>query len=350
MFREYSRRRDNLAYSFLLDGDVIDAEHTARLLVLRDQDVIVAEEKPGRVLYGSLCGNQISGAARRCPGHNPNSLVDIHTESHCKRTATLAPPLRRSIRPVRQRAPPRQARLRRALPPRQGTPWKIPEVSLRNLRPTATVRPLPVARVSLRATLRKTCLPRWRARWTMTAMTTPRRVRCGASLPLRLLRISRKPSEPPLSTLWGRRSRGFLAAQDRQAASSLCRALRSQRPAPMSPRCSSRTAPSRRVRSSPAAALRACASRLPRRRTVRWSLVRQRLAARESPSRTSSPRCRHLHGHRRAPPIALAARRCRRPRLRPAAAPARQPRVRRAQRAVVRRLPAAGRRRHVQRP
>ena len=57
MFREYSRRRDNLAYSFLLDGDVIDAEHTARLLVLRDQDVIVAEEKPGRVLYGSLCGN-----------------------------------------------------------------------------------------------------------------------------------------------------------------------------------------------------------------------------------------------------------------------------------------------------
>ena len=50
MFREYSRRRDNLAYSFLLDGDVIDAEHTARLLVLRDQDVIVAEEKPGRVL------------------------------------------------------------------------------------------------------------------------------------------------------------------------------------------------------------------------------------------------------------------------------------------------------------
>ena len=59
MFREYSRRRDNLAYSFLLDGDVIDAEHTARLLVLRDQDVIVAEEKPGRVLYGSLCGNQI---------------------------------------------------------------------------------------------------------------------------------------------------------------------------------------------------------------------------------------------------------------------------------------------------
>ena len=25
MFREYSRRRDNLAYSFLLDGDVIDA-------------------------------------------------------------------------------------------------------------------------------------------------------------------------------------------------------------------------------------------------------------------------------------------------------------------------------------
>ena len=79
MFREYSRRRDNLAYSFLLDGDVIDAEHTARLLVLRDQDVIVAEEKPGRVLYGSLCGNQILGAARmawrsalstrRCPGH-----------------------------------------------------------------------------------------------------------------------------------------------------------------------------------------------------------------------------------------------------------------------------------------
>ena len=64
MFREYSRRRDNLAYSFLLDGDVIDAEHTARLLVLRDQDVIVAEEKPGRVRYGSLCGNQILGAAR----------------------------------------------------------------------------------------------------------------------------------------------------------------------------------------------------------------------------------------------------------------------------------------------
>ena len=350
MFREYSRRRDNLAYSFLLDGDVIDAEHTARLLVLRDQDVIVAEEKPGRVLYGSLCGNQISGAARRCPGHNPNSLVDIHTESHCKRTATLAPPLRRSIRPVRQRAPPRQARLRRALPPRQGTPWKIPEVSLRNLRPTATVRPLPVARVSLRATLRKTCLPRWRTRWTMMAMATPRRVRCGARLLLRLPRALRKPSAPPLSTFWGRRLRGFLAAQDRQAASSLCRALRSQRPAPMSPRCSSRTAPSRRVRSSPAAALRACASRLPRRRTVRWSLVRQRLAARESPSRTSSPRCRHLHGRRRAPPIALAARRCRRPRLRPAAAPARQPRVRRAQRAVVRRLPAAGRRRHVQRP
>ena len=374
MFREYSRRRDNLAYSFLLDGDVIDAEHTARLLVLRDQDVIVAEEKPGRVRYGSLCGNQIlaphawrggpryrhdvvpvtasarwRGGSRRSP-HNPNSLVDIHTESHCKRTATLAPPLRRSIRPVRQRAPPRQARLRRALPPRQGTPWKIPEVSLRNLRPTATVRPLPVARVSLRATLRKTCLPRWRTRWTMTAMATPRRVRCGARLLLRLPRALRKPSAPPLSTFWGRRLRGFLAAQDRQAASSLCRALRSQRPAPMSPRCSSRTAPSRCVRSSPAAALRACASRLPRRRTVRWSLVRQRLAARESPSRTSSPRCRHLHGRRRAPPIALAARRCRRPRLRPAAAPARQPRVRRAQRAVVRRLPAAGRRRHVQRP
>mmetsp|Transcript_19030 Transcript_19030/g.56798 ORF Transcript_19030/g.56798 Transcript_19030/m.56798 type:complete len:221 (-) Transcript_19030:998-1660(-) len=163
----------------------------------------------------------------------------------------------------------------------------------------------------------------------MTAMTTPRRVRCGARLLLRLPRALRKPSAPPLSTFWGRRSRGFLAAQDRQAASSLCRALRSQRPAPMSPRCSSRTAPSRRVRSSPAAALRACASRLPRRRTVRWSLVRQRLAARESPSRTSSPRCRHLHGRRRAPPTALAARRCRRPRLRPAAAPARQPRVRR---------------------
>ena len=35
MFREYSRRRDNLAFSFLLDGDVIDAEHTARLLARR---------------------------------------------------------------------------------------------------------------------------------------------------------------------------------------------------------------------------------------------------------------------------------------------------------------------------
>ena len=85
MFREYSRRRDNLAYSFLLDGDVIDAEHTARLLVLRDQDVIVAEEKPGRVRYGSLCGNQNSGAARmvwraalstrRCPGHRVCSMA-----------------------------------------------------------------------------------------------------------------------------------------------------------------------------------------------------------------------------------------------------------------------------------
>ena len=85
MFREYSRRRDNVAYSFLLDGDVIDAEHTARLLVLRDQDVIVAEEKPGRVRYGSLCGNQISGAARmawrsalstrRCPGHRVCSMA-----------------------------------------------------------------------------------------------------------------------------------------------------------------------------------------------------------------------------------------------------------------------------------
>ena len=85
MFREYSRRRDNLAYSFLLDGDVIDAEHTARLLVLRDQDVIVAEEKPGRVRYGSLCGNQILGAARmawrsalstrRCPGHRVCSMA-----------------------------------------------------------------------------------------------------------------------------------------------------------------------------------------------------------------------------------------------------------------------------------
>ena len=82
MFREYSRRRDNLAYSFLLDGDVIDAEHKARLLVLRDQDVIVAEEKPGRVRYGSLCGNQILGAARtstpstrRCPGHRVCSMA-----------------------------------------------------------------------------------------------------------------------------------------------------------------------------------------------------------------------------------------------------------------------------------
>ena len=71
MFREYSRRRDNLAYSFLLDGDVIDAEHTARLLVLRDQDVIVAEEKPGRVRYGSLCGNQILGAPRHRRDDDP---------------------------------------------------------------------------------------------------------------------------------------------------------------------------------------------------------------------------------------------------------------------------------------
>jgi len=264
-------------------------------------------------------------------------------------TTSRTSPSRRSASPVLQQAPPHQARLRRAPPPRLGTPWKILEVSPPGLWPTATVRALPAARVSSRATLQKTCLQRWRARWTTTAMTTPRRVRFGARLPLRPPRASRKPSAPLPSTPWGRRSRGFHAVQDRQAASSLCRALRPRRPASMSPRCSSRTAPSRRVRSSPAAALRARASRLPRRRTARWSLVRPRLAARESPLRTSSLRCRRPRGRRRAP-LALAARRCLRPRLRLAVAPARQPRVRRAQRAVVRRLLAAGRRRHVQRP
>mmetsp|Transcript_18214 Transcript_18214/g.56892 ORF Transcript_18214/g.56892 Transcript_18214/m.56892 type:complete len:149 (-) Transcript_18214:8-454(-) len=52
MFREFTRRRElalgrPLAYDFALDGDAVDAEHTARLLVLEDDDVIVAVERAG---------------------------------------------------------------------------------------------------------------------------------------------------------------------------------------------------------------------------------------------------------------------------------------------------------------
>jgi len=47
MFREYTRRRELalgrlLAYDFRLDGEIVDAEHTARLLVLDDDDVVIA--------------------------------------------------------------------------------------------------------------------------------------------------------------------------------------------------------------------------------------------------------------------------------------------------------------------
>ena len=63
-FREYSRRRDNLAYSFLLDGEAVDAEHTARLLVLRDQDVIVAEkQKDDDVAHVPVAAQRKPGSA-----------------------------------------------------------------------------------------------------------------------------------------------------------------------------------------------------------------------------------------------------------------------------------------------
>lgn len=64
MFREYSRRRDNLAYSFLLDGEAVDAEHTARLLVLRDQDVIIAEkQKDDNVAHVPVAAQRKPGSA-----------------------------------------------------------------------------------------------------------------------------------------------------------------------------------------------------------------------------------------------------------------------------------------------